>query len=1688
MTSPRPNSNPDEQRNPRSWRGREEQATGRAQYRWQKGGGAIAHGASRGRGSRGTLAFVIVSFAFLGLIAALIFFVLQTPRRTPVIVITSESYRAPLPPLQWIREDVQGFAELDRQNIDLYHVRWDGNVQSGLDQLRDVLTKVAGDNPHAVMIYVGMHTGVDANGTPCLIPVSGHAHEESTWLPVASLLDTISGNQVTANRPTFVIFDTNRVGVDWRCGEICNTFSERLTTLIDAHSNTQLAVLCAASSGEVAWSSPQLCQSVFAHFLQLGIAGAADEVEVGGNGDHHVSSRELRQYVADQVSHWSVSNRAATQTVSSCGQNNNMPLVAALNPRAVATLQRARLAKAGAATYALSPHAIEAKWHQLQTLSEKSDLLRLEPRRYAALQQSLVRSELLSRAGEAYQAELQRELEAWEVTTSEMLQKSVVHESLAGSLVQRWKDISENALVIPCPPLHDCSTAILMGSIDLHTNSMVHDTILKSAEGTTVDALSQISDEVKSNLRGGVWEESYFLELLARYRVPQRWSNPSVVRQILETRNAVGRRVLPAGTTADKLVGDERAQFWIRALVERADGQLRAAQDLLIAGPDVGVEAVTSRCRDAQATYESVERQLQRIAEAYRLRDEIAAELPHYIQWFASPHQLYAAQDSSLQYADSAYVFYQNAVMPTQQNAAQLTHLLDVASVGHVQQEQVWQRIEVLVDNLKSHDSNVAGSWHNLQASMEKLIEAMLADELSPAILRQIELLLQYPVLSASARGQLVSKWQQGTTEIHAAYCTADGTRYHQRRPGISPSPAVDGGVTDALNAEGRQTIAGAFAGWWISQATAPSQLMTLSIADSEVSYGDEKSTSGHPLRTLEQDAAGLRRTLRIPPDLTDALAASDVDVARSSFARAATRCRAVSTVAADALWSHPLELYRRFELQQLLLWQASRAMQDQWGPSPGTTVPFFVLAAKDYVTAANSMLPLFDLRDRIREIDRRQELVEGWLTLHPESPGMTRSDAEQLDVHVRVSGQSADNPQDGLAENERGFASILLRGNEALQDTLRLTRDGAGPDALNVWPMSEREGSLRLAGNVDADLANSLDVVLAFRGFEYLQSLMCHDGNAIETDVTTVDASSSRVTVVADHTSFGNIVFVLDGSNSMSHPNAAEPSRSNMDVAKEAVNELLLAMLEEGTLRCGMTVYGHRLGFGQLSGDVKVQSMYAGKIPAGIRPTNDIENVMPLGPFTELSLQRLNQAITGVSGYGQSPHYGATVAALNELATDGAGGAESVILVTDGGQFHDDANELQDQDEVSWDQYLRELKQQDIPVYFLLVGKPNSSDMQAIQQVATVSGGGVFDDSSVAAMVAALQAASRSMVFHLTTGNEPSSDDANRGESETVRFGDWLKLPVEPTAGCVNCTVRVADSEQQIVMRGGETVALQYQTDSGFLVVPSFRRPLSQFLEVRRTRADGGMNPTCFVHRPVHVDGEAEDDIEFVVSWQDLRDQYVQWPAALWVEITPVSSDLTAHATRYFWDPNFDSSAAVPAQRCLARTWPKNAQRAEVRAWYAPQLPEATLQKQFVELGLVEPMEFTGTVAVADNVNLDVVSHVDSASGDFVMTVSQLTVGKPCEPLRVDVTIGNQFVPLRIVRRFDDARGLCSHTFIIPAARAAEVVQDAQIRVTPRSSFLQQSWGLDGDGFMVVNVPTPSDVLRQPQATARKQ
>lgn len=130
-------------------------------------------------------------------------------------------------------------------------------------------------------------------------------------LKLSDLWNALRKPNLPDEQKKLVLLDISRLQGQWRLGVFDNFVIEGIQESVKRAKIPNLYVMTSCSSGETSWVSPHLGesgQSVFAHFVALGLDGDADKKPFG-DGNNRVTVSELFRFVNSRVYEWVKQNR-----------------------------------------------------------------------------------------------------------------------------------------------------------------------------------------------------------------------------------------------------------------------------------------------------------------------------------------------------------------------------------------------------------------------------------------------------------------------------------------------------------------------------------------------------------------------------------------------------------------------------------------------------------------------------------------------------------------------------------------------------------------------------------------------------------------------------------------------------------------------------------------------------------------------------------------------------------------------------------------------------------------------------------------------------------------------------------------------------------------------------------------------------------------------------------------------------------------------------------------------------------------------------------------------------------------------------------------------------------------------------------------------------------------------------------
>jgi hypothetical protein len=216
----------------------------------------------------------------------------------------------------------------------------------------------------------------------------------------------------------------------------------------------------------------------------------------------------------------------------------------------------------------------------------------------------------------------------------------------------------------------------------------------------------------------------------------------------------------------------------------------------------------------------------------------------------------------------------------------------------------------------------------------------------------------------------------------------------------------------------------------------------------------------------------------------------------------------------------------------------------------------------------------------------------------------------------------------------------------------------GQGPDAAE-----EQTVAISMTGQDLAGRGPGMQAVLWFRGHEFAAPLMLHQLHGPRIELTRYRYGASRITLAGSEPRTTSVVFILDCSQSMrdtidreAPEVAGTPARSTkMNVAIDALRELLERFGEQGDARIGVRFFGHRVGWRtDEPGTLARREDYPEPISPTLLPYADVELALPLGRFDSVTAGTVVRRLEALRPWGETPLYLSLRQALQDFGPVG--------------------------------------------------------------------------------------------------------------------------------------------------------------------------------------------------------------------------------------------------------------------------------------------------------------------------------------------------------------------------------------------------------------------------------------------------
>ncbi|MEX2560869.1 MAG: vWA domain-containing protein, partial [Pirellulales bacterium] len=728
------------------------------------------------------------------------------------------------------------------------------------------------------------------------------------------------------------------------------------------------------------------------------------------------------------------------------------------------------------------------------------------------------------------------------------------------------------------------------------------------------------------------------------------WSQPpALIQSALHNRARAEQLAAPP---------DERVHYAVRPLVEAADADRRRAEDNLFVGGADELSEAASQASLAEAAYQQAAGRSARLARAYDVRDRAWWQLPYLAQWLAGRPEPDKTQLAQLAERDR-----------------QLATAYEAILANHALAE----RIERYVDDcLKSPDADNERDEQLDQAALlvERKLDPLLrflqdryAEVLRQAkdqrTLREIDALLSVPLVTGIQRRELRDTYREiaarpsgygepvGTTKPAAAAAHLQ----LQRMLRWPQHPAL--AILDAPVRSGAQPV-----------RSDPTQGAK---ADRDSAAVDVQAA----IDQFARDAQAVRVRLAAANDIVSALASGPASRNRSTPRPArAGLAQADSLVRAAApLWgtsgivaADPIAALFRFDLAELLLWQADRALEDFWGPAGGPSgkIPYFAAVAESYRKSARQLNPRDDdaWQRQGQLLARRQRAAREFLVA---GTGDTRPVSEAAaidkDVAVKVAG-NLPRGKAALAVYDPAHAPVEVRAKQDKEFQPRFSVPIHGPATNASFALV-----LRPPGNTGAgpsqDANGPWQLAGLYRGHKSISHFhVLPLGRGLELVHRRQPKPTATVTVLGEAKMPGSLVFVLDCSYSMKKPGQ---TNGRMNAARRGLINILQRLADVGGYRVSLWLYGHRVAVSGTTYEPVWNPDWPNRV-ADPLPSDDVEQVASADPLDRASLDDFVELLNKAQPWGRTPLYRSIVDAINnELARQPKEFPRRLIVITDG-------------------------------------------------------------------------------------------------------------------------------------------------------------------------------------------------------------------------------------------------------------------------------------------------------------------------------------------------------------------------------------------------------------------------------------
>ncbi|WP_182869883.1 vWA domain-containing protein [Rhodopirellula sp. JC639] len=1607
----------------------------------------------------------VLLLAALLLFAWLIWLLLLSPKRTPMVVLSAAEYTWPLPPNAWAKEDFERLSVMDGETIT---VRGDGDpifkAADFYQRLEREVARAQGQSRRLpLIVWVSLHGIADRGDESIrLIPPKASPTDPQSWIDVHELLDRIE--PLGADRKALLILDCNRMPVNWNIGLRANQFAEKVQAaftqrVAENKTTVDLAVMLSAGPDETSYVSADLAGSVFGHYLQLGLAGAADQVSHHGNGDGWVDLGELHRYVQTQVNWWARQSRGDRQTpvLMKVHADSNFHLARSLNPERLNPLiRRPTLSRPGPS---ISDAQLDSLWRSLDEIRAQQ-LYRSEPIAFRDVEHSLLWLEQLATAGKGYQTLAKRtfnrvvgEIKAMETRIARLPQSPTYPN--AYSLVSGNRPPLPRALRVHSLPL-----AEFFGTQDVTSSTQLRDRLQEFSTQPNAELLSSVRADLEK-LATSDYRSTQFARMLNRYQTPGLWQQADVLGKLLTIQAEIEDRSVPRDE--DGIPADLRVHRWTRWLLGPAESWRRTAEDRVILRQQ---EGLAESIQETQSRYSASMDALATAITASRISDRAMAVAPYYAQWIAHPDR---ASDPAETKAD-----IENLIVPLIRETERLAAQLDAipASTDDQALIETLRGIAALAE--EQIRPTVDGLQEKLTLRTRQLIRESLTNQLNTV--GEIQAVLSVPLVDWESRRDLRTAMNELTARVHI---NLEPPSEDEQVDSTGPAELAYSARIESWQQHPLNLLLGETTDDGANTAETPIASFLDSVARQMQGMGGETTLSGQ----------------------------------RNRCATEARRTRAAASIWFPRPTDDPIAVLRDIDIKALLMWHAERSLADFWGPAGGER-PFYDLAVTDYLASVDELdrqgtdsasgdERLVELVEAQSQLEASRRFLPGWLTtMSARTIQLDPQDDVRSSLVIRSESDREFTPP-------MGTAVVSVRN-----ESRRIDFESIQPSDAVTLPTSGASYEVVLPADVSS-VGLALKAHTVFRGHEYGGPLNLEQLGGVRIDVHPHRYQKSEVTLNGPWDEL-SVVFVLDCSASMAESleGNADGVASRMEIAKASLQEMLFDLGLRRNVRVGVRAFGHRLGW---SVDEPVRPLtrpdFGGVIDPTVTPERDVESMLRLSDFDLAAAQSLVPEIGQLKPWGQSPLYLSVMQAIQEFSADDATADRHIIAITDGANYQFIPPSAIDSSLTTDNDVRQAWMQTQVPVHILGLGMDRSRQQDALQEFDRLSRdtGGRFQAlASSTDLKQALRNLLAPGMYRLRSYHHDQRPDVPitlGSPSRVLPAPDTPELFALQYEGrqWVDTAAQEAPTQplaiEPLVLEGGEAYQL-YVSKAGTEI---YDYPYDDNVEAMAelmTPHGAATDQVIRVHRPKR---QPPDYVAFPVSWQRREpvgsDDRPRWratrrPSAVWIHLQPVTVDGQEAGPAYtFYDTTFEPSEPVPVMNLLASGWPHRAVKARLRVWSRPAEESAAIE--LLPPGIASGNRGAGDASESNRLNRMI--PVDESSDEPIEVTPGIRVridplgttfadgvarrryvvnfddpDVPVTSIKVSLDESIDEKPTRIVRQFDPQRRMSVHTFYYPTRTNAPV---RQIHVTNQADEIDGAWQLDRDGVEVV-IPDAGGLL----------